>query len=245
MKIKFNTSKILVVTVVTAGIAFMVSSCHKDASTTSTNATVTEADAVQLTTDAVSPSTGGMILQLNGSVNTYATVSFSCGVQKDSSYVIASSTGASPSYNYSFQWNDMLTCNGTVPSQLTFNFTGTGSYNGSLMSSSDNSTGGFVLTGLGVNASQYLFNTTYSRTGTTTSKVLRQLTFHSVITIAGTDIAVDKTTKIIASGTAAVSIAATSTSGSTFTFNGKITFLGNKKANLVLNSGATYVIQWN
>ncbi|BAU54695.1 hypothetical protein [Mucilaginibacter gotjawali] len=244
MKIKFNTSKILLVTVVTAGIAFMVTSCHKDASTTSTNATVTEADAVQLTTDAVSPSTGGMVLQLNSSVNTYATVNFSCGVQKDSSYVIASSTGASPSYNYSFQWNDMLTCNGTAPSQLTFNFTGTGSYTGPLMSSTDNSTGGFVLTGLGA-GSQYLFNTTYSRTGTTTSKVLRQLTFHSVITITGTDIAIDKTTKMIASGTAAVSISATSTSGSTFTFNGKITFRGNKKANLVLNSGVTYVIQWN
>jgi len=244
MKIKFKTSKILLATVVAAGLAFIVSSCHKDASATN-NETVTEADAVQLTTDAVSPSTAGMVTQLNSSVTMYSTVNFSCGVQKDSTYVISSATGANPSYNYSFQWNDMLTCNGTVPSQLTFNFTGTGNYNGPLMSSSDNSAGGFVLTGLGVGSSQYLFNTTYSRTGSTTSKVLRQLTFHSVITITGTNIAVDKTTKVIASGTATVSITATSSSGKTFTFNGTLTFLGNKKANLVLNSGATYVIQWS
>ena len=231
----------MLVAVVAAGIAFGVSSCHKDATTTDT--TVTEADAAQLTTDAVSPSTGGMVLQLSSSVTVYKTVTLTCGVQKDSSIAIASVTGVIPSYSYTLSWNYLLTCNGIVPSQLAFNFTGNGSYNGTLMSSSDKSTGGFVMTGLGT-GSQYIFNTTYSRTGTTTSKVLRQNTFNSVISVTGSNIAVDKTTQLIVSGTATVNITATSTSGKTFTFSGTITFLGSKKANLVLNSGATYVIQW-
>jgi hypothetical protein len=42
-----------------------------------------------------------------------------------------------------------------------------------------------------------------------------------------------------------VTIASTSTSGKTFNFNGTVTFLGNKKATVILNSGVTYNIQWS
>jgi hypothetical protein len=241
MKNNIYISKVLIAAVITAGFAFNVSSCKKDNSA----ATVTEADAAQLTTDAVTPTSGGMVDQLNRSVTTYNAVTFSCGVQKDSSFAIASTAGASPSYSYNLMWNYNLTCSGVTPSQLTFNFTGAGSYNGPLMSSSDNSKGGFVLTGLGASSTQYIFNTTYSRTGTTISKILKQNTFNSVISITGTNVAVDKTSQEIVSGTATVSIQATSSSGKSFTFNGTITFLGNKTANLVLNSGKTYAIQWS
>jgi hypothetical protein len=241
MKNNTYIPKFLVAAVVAAGLAFNVSSCKKDNSTTTT---VTEADAAQLSTDAVTPSTGGMVDQVNRSVNTYNTSTFSCAVVKDSSYTIASAAGATPTFSYNLMWNYNLACSGVTPSQLTFNFTGTGSYDGPLMSSSDNSKGGFLMTGFGA-PTQYSFNTTYCRTGTTTSKILRQYTFNSVITITGTNIAVDKTTQEIASGTATVSIQATSSSGKSFNFNGTITFLGNKTANLVLNSGKTYVIQWS
>ena len=242
MKNNIYIPKILLAAVVTAGLALNVSSCKKDSSASTT---VTEADAAQLSTDAVTPSTGGMVDQVNRSVTTYNTSTFSCAVVKDSSYTIASAAGATPSFSYNLMWNYNLACSGATPSQLTFNFTGTGSYDGPLMSSSDNSKGGFVMTGFGASATQYSFNTTYSRAGTTTSKILRQYTFNSVITITGTNIAVDKTTREIASGTAAVSVQATSSSGKSFTFSGTITFLGNKTANLVLNSGKTYVIQWS
>jgi hypothetical protein len=241
MKNNIYIPKILLAAVVTAGLAINLSSCKKDASTT----TVTEADAAQLSTNAVAPSSGGMVDQLNRSVTTYNTSTFSCAVVKDSSYTIASAAGATPAFSYNLMWNYNLACSGATPSQLTFNFTGTGSYDGPLMSSSDNSKGGFVMTGFGATPTQYIFNTTYTRTGTTTSKIARQYTFSSVITITGTNIAVDKTTQEIASGTAAVTIQATSSSGKSFNFSGTITFLGNKTANLVLNSGKTYVIQWS
>jgi len=139
----------------------------------------------------------------------------------------------------------MLTCNGIIPSQLAFNFTGSGSYDGVRLSSKDNSQGSFTLTGLPPTSSQYLFSSTYTRAGTTTSKIARQYTFTSNIKITSSNIAVDKTTQQIVSGTAAVTIAATSTSGKTFNFNGTVTFLGNKKATIVLNSGVTYNIQWS
>jgi hypothetical protein len=246
MQNKLMIPKILCAALVAAAITFNVSSCKKDStSTTTSSSTVTEADAAELTTDAVMPTTNGMTTQLSSSVTIYKTVSLSCGVQKDSTITKVSAAGATPSYNYSFSWDYMLTCNGLVPSELTLNFTGAGNYSGSRLSTTDKGTGGFVLTGLGAASSQYLLNATYTRTGTSTSKIGKLYTFNSTLSIKSTNLAVDKVTEQIVSGTATVSITATSTSGKSFTFNGTLTFLGNKKANLVLNSGTSYTIQWS
>jgi hypothetical protein len=55
---------------------------------------------------------------------------------------------------------------------------------------------------------------------------------------------VDKTTLKIVSGSAAVKVTGSSSSGKSFSFAGTLTFLGSNKATLVLNSGASYAIQW-
>ena len=244
MKKKIINTKLLFTVLIAAGLTFSAASCKKDSTGTSAE-TVTEADAAELTTDAITPETGGMTAQLSSSTTIEKTVALSCGVSKDSTIIKSSAAGASPSYSYNLNWNYMLTCNGIIPSQLAFNFTGSGSYDGVRLSSKDNSQGSFTLTGLPPTSSQYLFSSTYTRAGTTTSKIARQYTFTSNIKITSSNIAVDKTTQQIVSGTAAVTIAATSTSGKTFNFNGTVTFLGNKKATIVLNSGVTYNIQWS
>ncbi|MCR8556281.1 hypothetical protein KXD93_01425 [Mucilaginibacter sp. BJC16-A38] len=244
MKNMFITSKTLFAVLIAAGLTFSATSCKKDSSTSTTD-TVTEADAAELTTDAVSPETGGMTAQLSSSVTIEKTVALSCGVQKDSTIIKSSATGASPIYNYNLSWNYILTCNGLIPSQLAFNFSGTGSYDGPRLSSTDKSNGSFTLTGLQAASSQYLFSSTYSRTGTTVSKIARQYTFTSDIKITSSNIAIDKVTQQIVSGTGTVVIKATSSSGKTFNFTGTLTFLGGKKATVVLNSGATYTIQWS
>jgi len=246
MKHKMNILKIALLAGIAAGLTFGASSCHKDSSTTpSTTTTVTEADAAELTTDAVAPSSGGMVAQLNTSVSINTSVPLSCGVAKDSTIAKSSATGATPTYSYNLSWNYLLNCNGIIPSTLTFNFTGNASYDGLSMSSNDKSTGQFILSGLQPASSQYVFNTTYNRAGNTASKIARQYTFTSNLTIKSTNIAVDKSSLQILSGSATVSITATSSSGKTFTFNGTITFLGGKKATLVLNSGVSYPISWS
>jgi hypothetical protein len=246
MKNKMNIPRIILAAGIAAGLAFGVSSCKKDSSTTTPTAstTVTEADAAELTTDAVVPSTGGIITQLNTSASINTSVPLSCGESKDSTITKSSAAGVTPTYSYSLGWNYLLNCNGVIPSALTFNFTGNAAYDGASMSSSDKSTGEFVLSGLQPASSQYLFNATYNRAGTTTSKIARKYTFTSNITVKSGNIAVDKSSLQILSGSASVSITATSSSGKTFNFNGTITFLGDKKATLVLNSGVTYPISW-
>lgn len=242
MKINTYTSKIFCAALIVAGITLNTLSCKKnsDSSTTASD-TITEADAAQFTSDAVSPSSGGMANQLSSSTSLYATTALSCGVQKDSTISIISQTGTTPVYSYTFQWKYMLNCNGKVPTNITFNFTGKGSYNGALMSASDTSSAQFVLTG---SSSAYLLTANYTRTGIVTSKIARHYTFNTVLNIQSSNLTIDKTTHEIASGTAAVTVVATSTSGKKFTFGGTIAFLGNKKGSLVLNSGIVYTIQW-
>jgi hypothetical protein len=259
MKIKNKLPKALFATVIAAGLAFSVTSCHKDSSS-STNDTITEADAAQVTTDAVSPSTGGMASQVSSSASlfTSATVTggtvtsvnnhlttygtLTCGTEKDSTIAYASTGTTAPSYTYSLMWKYTLAC--TVPSSLTLNFNGSGSYNGLVYSTSFTSTGGFVLTGLGSTATSFTFGSTYTRTGTTTSKVGNQYTFNHTLSITSSNIMYDKTTDEITSGTATVSVKVTSSSGNSWTYGGMLTFLGNKTAKLVLNSGTVYNFSW-
>jgi hypothetical protein len=239
---KGKAAKILLTVAVltSAGIA----ACKKDAANTSTG-TVTEADMAQLTTDAVIPSTGGLVEQTNTSVNIYTGSKLSCGDTKDTTIAKSSTTGVTPSYSYLLAWNYTLNCNGVVPSQFNFTFTGNSSYNGVLMSANDSSTGTLALSGLQLTAADYVYNTYYERSGSETSKIAQQNTFTSKIIIQSTNIIIAKSTDEITSGTASVAITGASTSGKSFKFNGTITFLGNQQATLVLNSGKSYPIQWN
>ncbi len=231
--------------IVAAGLMCNVTSCKNDTlNNPLASTTITEADAAELTTDAVIPSTGGLVTQMNSSLVLIKASIPACGLKKDTSFVQSSATGVKPSYTYGLSWEYSLNCTGAIPNSLVFSFTGNSTYSGTRMSSSDKSTGGFTVTGFGT-ASQYLINANYARVGTATSQINNKYTFNNTITIVATNVAVDKTTKEIVSGSATVSIVATSTSGKTFNFSGTITFLGSKKATLVLNSGTTYNIQWS
>ena len=238
-----NVKTTMMMLLIASGLTLGLDSCKKDG-VASSSTTVTEADAAEVATDAVVPTTGGLTVQASSSVSIYKTVALSCGVKKDSTISKSSASGATPSYNYSLSWDYTLACTGIVPSQLTFNFNGSSTYDGLRMSSDDKSTGGFVLTGLQPSATAYVLNTTYTRTGTQTSKIARKYTFTSNLSITSSNITVDKTTQKILSGTAVVSVSGTSSSGNKFSFNGTITFLGGNKATLVLNSGTSYAIQW-
>jgi hypothetical protein len=242
MKNKLTIAKIVLTIIAAAALTINISSCHQDKFPVIIP--VTETVAAQLATDAVIPGTGGMLTQVYGSTAIYKAVKLSCGVQKDSTIIVTSAAGASPSFNYNLASNYTLTCAGAAPSQVAFFYTGNLSYSGPLMSSVDKSAAGFILTGLGTSSTQYTFSSNYSRNGTTTSKIGQQNTFTSIIAIQSNGIIVDKTAGEIVSGTATISIKTTSSAGTIYTFNGTITFLGNRMANLVLTSGTVYPLSW-
>jgi hypothetical protein len=220
-----------------------VSACKKDATSTTTP-TVTEADAVQLTTDAVVPSTGGMVTQTTSSVtlsSTAETAAIPCGTTKDTTIAGASVSGAAFTYAYSLNWNYVLNCSTNA---FTLNFTGSSSYTGALMSSNDASTGTYVVTGVLPGATSYSLTSSYERKGSQTSKVGQQTSFTSDLKITSSNIIVNKATDEISSGTATVSITGETSGGKSFSFGGTLTFLGGQQGTLVLNSGTSYAISW-
>jgi hypothetical protein len=242
MKKTLNIKSALMATIFAAGLSIAVFSCKRE-SATSTDS-VTEADAAELATDAIVPLNGGFVVQVNSSVNVYKTVALNCGVQKDSSITASSVAGAVPSYNYNLKWSYLLNCTGIVPNQLTFNFTGSSTYDGVRMSSSDKSSGGFVLTGLPLTTANYTLSSNYTRIGSQTSKIGRNYSFSSTLTLTSSNIVISKTTQQILSGTGTIAVTGASTSGASFSYGGTITFLGGNKATLLFNSGVTYTIQW-
>ena len=219
-----------------------VSACKKDATTTS-SPTVTEADAVQMTTDAVTSSTGGMTAQTTTSVTLYAAEApvLTCGTTKDTTITGASVAGTPYTFAYSLNWNYLLNCN---TQEFTLNYTGSSSYSGLLTSTNGSCVGTDVLTGIAPTAANYALTGSFERKGSATSKVGQQKSFTSDLKIATTNALVNKTTMEIISGTASVTLTGATSGGRSFSFGGTLTFLGNKTGKLVLNSGNSYSISW-
>lgn len=218
-----------------------LTACKKDAS--STSGTVTEADAVQMTSDAVSSSTGGMSAQTTSSVTLYAATTTpieGCGATKDTT-ISATYTGSGYTFGYTLSWNYLVDCNSHI---ATLNYSGSSNYSGLLTTTSGTSVGQDVLSGIASSASTYALTGSYERKGSATSKVGQQKSFTSDLKISTTNATVDKTTLEITSGTAAVTLTGATSGGKSFSFGGTLTFLGNKTGKLVMNGGASYNLVW-
>ena len=118
MKTNHKTPKSFLAALVALTLALNVSSCKNDSSGTTPSTNISEADAAQFASDAVTSSTGGMVTQVSNSAVIYPTVQTLCGVQKDTTIVAASAAGATPSYNFNLLWNYTLSCDGAIPSWL-------------------------------------------------------------------------------------------------------------------------------
>jgi hypothetical protein len=236
----------LLLCIVLAGLILSTGSCKKSNSGSSSAVdTVTTDDAANAVTQAVSPESAGMVAQTQTTVVIINTDDLACGEQKDTAFSGQNATGAAVTYSYSYSASRLLTCSMNEPSAFEFNFSGKAGYSATYIASSDSAGGQFSVTGLNPGTGDYVFNASYIRTGTQTSKVRNQLTFTSTIDIQSTNLTVDKSTQQITSGTATVSITGSASNGRSFSYSGTITFLGNKQATLVLGNGNTYTIVWS
>lgn len=223
----------------------MFSSCKKENNTSSTEVTVDDAsDAI---VSSVSSETGGMsatvstTTELAASKGVFTTTpSINCGQLYTASYA-ASASNSGYSYNYNGSSQYQLTCSGYLPSSFTFGHTMEGVYETPRMSSDDDATSSWTLTGLEPSVANTSFNGSYVRNGSQQSKVRNQRSFTSTITITASNITVNKSTYKITGGTASVSFSGTASGGNTYTYTGSITFNGDGTATLTIN-GNTYTI---
>jgi hypothetical protein len=218
----------------------ILSACSKNEDTTP--ATVTEEEAAEVVTDAVSGNSGGIAVQATDATSMATMYSAtSCGMSKDTAIARSNISGAMVTYNATAQWHWTLSC---VPARFDYSFAGAVIYDAPRMSSNDSLSSTLSITGLEATSTQYLLSMSSTRKGSQVSKILRKNTFTSTITFTATDLAVDKSTNIILSGTASVNISGASSSGRSFQYAGTVVFTGSKTATLTLGSGVTYNIQW-
>jgi hypothetical protein len=227
-----------------AGMLF--TACQKDDDVQTQS--ITEEEAAEVAARSVDPASGGVVVQLNTSVtiatNPVYTAPSNCGVQKSNTYSGSSSQGASISYAYSYGWNWMLTCSGTTPQRFDYSYSGQSGYDGPRVTTAGSASASATIAGLESSASQYSVSSNYTHDGTTTSKIGNKNSFTSKVVINSTNIKIDKVTRQIVSGTGAIEISGATTAGATFNYAGTITFIGNNKANIVLNSNQAYSVQW-
>lgn len=242
-KLKLTGNKVLLSMFMAAVLTLGLSSCTKN-NESQTDSTVTVDDAADAVTQAVSPESAGMVAQTTTAARMVTTSTLSCGLEKDSSISGQNAPGSTITYSYALNWNSNLSCNGNMPQQFQFNFSGKSSYDAPRMSSNDSSNAQFTATGLEPSATQYIFNQTYSRNGSQVSKVRNKRSFTSTINITSSNITVNKSTGEIISGAATVTVSGAGSGGDSFNYTGTLTFLGNKQATLVLGNGNTYSIQW-
>ncbi|SFD61860.1 hypothetical protein SAMN05518672_102642 [Chitinophaga sp. CF118] len=248
----FLRSKVaLLLLCLSAGLLFTISSCKKDDDSTTT--AVSEDDVAEAVSQSVSTESGGLVSQTtasaviistNASSRIGAKLSDECGIMHDTTFAGASVDGAAITYSYNFSWNWLLSCNNVMPQTFVFNYAGKAAYDAPRMSSSDSSKANVTVTGLGADSAYYVFNQSYTRNGSQTSKVNLKRSFTSLISIVSSDIRISKSTLKIISGTGTVTITGTGSGGKSFSYTGTITFLGNEKATLVVTGGGTYTIEW-
>lgn len=228
-----------------AGI-FLFTSCTKDHATENNDSnTVTEQEAVDVMTAGVSGESGGLAQQtLDAAQVAGESARIGCGQTIDTTYTGQNQPGAVITYNYNVHVNRSLVCSAGIPQTYNFALEGHTVYSTPRMSSDDNTTASFVISGFQPGSSVYTFNQQYERNGTQQSKVRQQRTFTSKLIITATDVKVEKSTRRIISGTAALQFTGSVSGGKTVNYTGTLTFLGDRKGLLTLGNGNTYNIQW-
>lgn len=222
-----------------------LTSCNKD---DDNGSDIQESEVVDAVSNSLSKDTNGMAKSMSTAVDytedenlDTTTPNLNCGQLYTDSYA-ENYSSTNYTYNYSASCNYQLSCTTDGAAQsLSYNVNRAGDYDTPRMSSNDNAEAQWTISNLEAANTTTLFNGSYVRTGTQVSKVRNQNTFSSTLTYSLSNIAVNKTTHQIASGTAAVAFTGVSSTGNQYTYNGTITFNGDSTATLIIN-GNSYTI---
>ncbi|MEM7102759.1 MAG: hypothetical protein AAF502_06445 [Bacteroidota bacterium] len=204
----------------------------------------TDEEAVVLIESSMQKSTGGMeetTAKYSENLVNEIAVNEACDEDHASSYPFSYSN-ALITADYVFDWAYMLSCNNlNIPTSADFTASSDGNYTTKRLTSNDNSSTAFIVTGLQPSVSSLTMNGVYTRNGTqvlTTNFNTRNIS--SALMIDLTDLEVAKSDFEIESGTGTILLTVTA-EGNVFTFEGEIVFLGDSNAALTLN-GVTYDI---
>ena len=226
--------------------SFAISSCGKAEDIN------IEPEALSMTSDEAAENMQAMIVNSVDDAETVArsveesnkvgdTLAIDCSAVIDTTWERSYASG-NASADYSSTWSVSVLCNNfSVPYALQMNSDANGNYDGPLMSGTETGTGQFTWSGLLPTADEYLLSGEYAATGTATSKKGRKTSYALDANITFTDLAFDKETNELLSGTGTYTLTASS-DNRTATFTGTIVFNGGGSVTITVN-GESYTFQ--
>ncbi|HWD89616.1 MAG TPA: hypothetical protein VG367_15900 [Mucilaginibacter sp.] len=234
---------------------FSISACKKDS--TSATTTVTTDDAADIAAGALAENSGGLtsvtdniatnadavVGSVNGkTVNSVGTASIhqECGTTLADS---ASNAGSadSVSWSYSVKYSRTLNCNtSNQPDNLIDSLVYDGSYHGPVVTSTNSGSAKVTIAGLTHQATNYVVNGDYHRTGSFDNKSSGK-SYNSKIAITATNVLLSKPGHKIVGGSATFTISGSTPKG-TYSYSGTITFNADSSATLNITGGGSYTI---
>ena len=161
-----------------------------------------------------------------------------CGVSYDTTFT-REYEGVYVTSNASFSYAYELVCNSAIPTTLNLDATSSGTRTTQRLTSQGSNTSELVVTGIQPGSTSYVVNGSLERTGSVTGE---SKSFSSTSNLTITDLTVTKSTQQIASGTATVTYAGSTSAGNSVSRTASVSFLGGGEAELTLNSGRKFLV---
>ena len=144
-------------------------------------------------------------------------------------------------YEWNWQWTKM--CEDNAPLELTFEMDGEGEFERPRWKAIDSMAYTYSIQGIQT-SDNYTYNGTYEREGTSYSKVISDRTLKTKLVLNSVDVLVSKTTEEILSGKSDYTFYAEDGYGNKMNESGTITYLGDRTAQLITQSGDKFSIVW-
>lgn len=237
-----------------AVLLLAATACKKGANSENT---ITADEAADMVAGSISLNTSGFVLVAdNVSSNALTLTSATVGTPAINATAVASkqacgstvtdsvtNSGGNGSITFTsfYKYARTLTCNAnSQPDNLVNNISFKGSFDGPRLSSTDAGNASVKIAGLTANASNFVINGNYNRTGAFTSKVGAKASGNSVIIITASNVLLSKPARNIISGTATIALSGSTKNGA-FNYAGNVVFTGNNMATLSIG-GAVYTV---
>jgi hypothetical protein len=160
-----------------------------------------------------------------------------CGVSQSIDLAGASPVGGTITWSYDFSYNFRLNCNAEeLPDNIAVDLTYNGNFTSPKLNFEHSGLSDLKLKGLEEAAPNFLMNGLYKRSGSFEIKEGEKKSGSSSIDITVTNVAIDKTTHKIASGSSSFLLTGSVSGKGTFKYEGTVEFTGSDAAQLKIKS---------
>ncbi len=217
--------------------------CKKSGASLSGNLSASEA--VDLMAGSLSTNTHGLTsMGSDASLYSQSDVDahITCGATRTDTVTKTSPAGASTSFSYGLGYSYTLNCNANnLPDNVIGKLNYTGTFSNPHMSSANAGHVTFTVAGLTTNATAYVFNGSYLRTGSFASKSDTTNHGSSSLDIEVHSLMLHKPDRAVVSGNATFTLTGTIPKKGAFSFTGTVLFNGDGTAKITVN-GSSYVV---